>query len=85
MSLIIAGLAAKGEAIIGRAYHLNRAFERIEEKRLSSKFGASTFYTPRSDRDSSLVSNAGSVAVREGPAIYQSASCRMMSRWTTPP
>jgi UDP-N-acetylglucosamine enolpyruvyl transferase len=36
LSLIIAGLAAKDEAIIGRAYHLNRAFESIEEKRLSS-------------------------------------------------
>jgi UDP-N-acetylglucosamine 1-carboxyvinyltransferase len=36
LSLIIAGLAAKGEAIIGRAYHLDRTFERIEEKRLSS-------------------------------------------------
>jgi UDP-N-acetylglucosamine enolpyruvyl transferase len=34
--LIAAGLAAKGEAIIGYSYHLNRAFERIEEKRLSS-------------------------------------------------
>jgi len=36
LSLIIAGLAAKGEAIIGRAYHLDRAFESVEEKRLSS-------------------------------------------------
>jgi UDP-N-acetylglucosamine enolpyruvyl transferase len=35
--LITAGLAAKGEPIIGYPpYHLNRAFERIEEKRLSS-------------------------------------------------
>jgi UDP-N-acetylglucosamine 1-carboxyvinyltransferase len=32
VSLIIAGLAAKGETVIGRVYHLDRGFERIEEK-----------------------------------------------------
>jgi len=32
VSLIIAGLAAQGETIIGRVYHLDRGFERIEEK-----------------------------------------------------
>ena len=32
VSLIIAGLAAKGETMIGRVYHLDRGFERIEEK-----------------------------------------------------
>jgi UDP-N-acetylglucosamine 1-carboxyvinyltransferase len=31
-SLIIAGLAAQGETLIGRIYHLDRGFERIEEK-----------------------------------------------------
>lgn len=34
LSRIIAGLAAKGEAIIDHAYHFDRALERIEEKRL---------------------------------------------------
>jgi UDP-N-acetylglucosamine 1-carboxyvinyltransferase len=32
VSLIIAGLAAHGETVIGRVYHLDRGFERIEEK-----------------------------------------------------
>jgi UDP-N-acetylglucosamine 1-carboxyvinyltransferase len=32
VSLIIAGLAAQGETEIGRVYHLDRGFERIEEK-----------------------------------------------------
>jgi UDP-N-acetylglucosamine 1-carboxyvinyltransferase len=32
VSLIIAGLAAQGETLISRVYHLDRGFERIEEK-----------------------------------------------------
>ena len=32
VSLILAGLAAEGETIVNRVYHLNRGFERIEEK-----------------------------------------------------
>jgi UDP-N-acetylglucosamine 1-carboxyvinyltransferase len=32
VSLIIAGLAANGETMIGRVYHLDRGFERIEDK-----------------------------------------------------
>jgi UDP-N-acetylglucosamine 1-carboxyvinyltransferase len=32
MSLVIAALAAKGETIVNRVYHLDRGFERIEEK-----------------------------------------------------
>jgi UDP-N-acetylglucosamine 1-carboxyvinyltransferase len=32
VSLIIAGLAAQGETLIGRVYHLDRGFERIEQK-----------------------------------------------------
>ena len=32
VSLIIAGLAAEGETLIGRVYHLDRGFERIEDK-----------------------------------------------------
>jgi len=32
VSLIIAGLAAQGETQIGRVYHLDRGFDRIEEK-----------------------------------------------------
>lgn len=37
-SLIIAGLAAEGETLIDRIYHLDRGYERIEEK--LSKLGA---------------------------------------------
>lgn len=37
-SLVIAGLAAKGETIIERIYHLDRGYERIEEK--FNKLGA---------------------------------------------
>ena len=29
---VIAGLAAKGETIVSRVYHLDRGFERLEEK-----------------------------------------------------
>jgi UDP-N-acetylglucosamine 1-carboxyvinyltransferase len=32
VSLVIAGLTAEGETIINRVYHLDRGFERIEEK-----------------------------------------------------
>ncbi len=32
MSLIIAGLAAEGQTMVSRVYHLDRGFERLEEK-----------------------------------------------------
>jgi UDP-N-acetylglucosamine 1-carboxyvinyltransferase len=32
VSLVIAGLVAEGETTIGRVYHLDRGFERLEEK-----------------------------------------------------
>jgi len=32
VSLVLAGLAAKGETIINRVYHIDRGYERIEEK-----------------------------------------------------
>ena len=32
MSLVMAGLAAEGQTIINRVYHLDRGFERLEEK-----------------------------------------------------
>ena len=32
VSLVIAGLAAQGETTVGRVYHLDRGFERLEEK-----------------------------------------------------
>jgi len=32
MSLVIAGLVAEGERTVGRVYHLDRGFERMEEK-----------------------------------------------------
>ena len=32
VSLVIAGLAAKGETVVNRIYHLDRGFERLEEK-----------------------------------------------------
>jgi UDP-N-acetylglucosamine 1-carboxyvinyltransferase len=38
-SLIIAGLAAQGETTVSRIYHLDRGYERMEEK--LAKLGAS--------------------------------------------
>lgn len=32
VSLVIAGLAAQGETVIGRVYHIDRGFERVEDK-----------------------------------------------------
>jgi len=32
VSLVIAALAAEGETIVNRVYHLDRGFERLEEK-----------------------------------------------------
>jgi UDP-N-acetylglucosamine 1-carboxyvinyltransferase len=32
MSLVLAGLAAKGETQVHRVYHLDRGYERLEEK-----------------------------------------------------
>ncbi|MGN7610478.1 UDP-N-acetylglucosamine 1-carboxyvinyltransferase [Magnetococcales bacterium HHB-1] len=34
-SLVLAGLAAKGETLISRVYHIDRGYERIEEKLLA--------------------------------------------------
>ena len=30
--LIVAGLAARGETLVSRVYHIDRGYERIEEK-----------------------------------------------------
>ena len=32
VSLVIAALAARGETVVDRVYHLDRGFERLEEK-----------------------------------------------------
>ena len=32
VSLVVAGLAAKGETVVNRVYHLDRGFERLEQK-----------------------------------------------------
>ncbi len=32
MSLVIAALAADGETVVNRVYHLDRGFERLEDK-----------------------------------------------------
>jgi UDP-N-acetylglucosamine 1-carboxyvinyltransferase len=32
VSLVIAGLAAEGETLVNRVYHLDRGFERLEQK-----------------------------------------------------
>jgi UDP-N-acetylglucosamine 1-carboxyvinyltransferase len=32
VSLVIAGLAAEGDTLVNRVYHLDRGFERLEEK-----------------------------------------------------
>jgi len=32
VSLILAGLAAEGETVVSRIYHLDRGYERVEEK-----------------------------------------------------
>jgi len=32
VSLILAGLGAEGETLINRVYHLDRGYERVEEK-----------------------------------------------------
>jgi UDP-N-acetylglucosamine 1-carboxyvinyltransferase len=32
VSMVIAGLAAEGETMVNRVYHLDRGFERVEDK-----------------------------------------------------
>jgi UDP-N-acetylglucosamine 1-carboxyvinyltransferase len=32
VSLVLAGLAAEGETLVSRIYHLDRGFDRLEEK-----------------------------------------------------
>jgi UDP-N-acetylglucosamine 1-carboxyvinyltransferase len=32
VSLVLAGLAAEGETVVHRVYHLDRGYERLEEK-----------------------------------------------------
>jgi UDP-N-acetylglucosamine 1-carboxyvinyltransferase len=41
VSLVLAGLAAKGETVINRVYHLDRGYEKVEDK--LSKCGAEIF------------------------------------------
>ena len=43
-SLILAGLVAKGETIVDRIYHIDRGYERIEEK--LSNLGAEILRLP---------------------------------------
>ena len=43
-SLILAGLIAKGETIVDRIYHIDRGYERIEEK--LSNLGAEIIRLP---------------------------------------
>ena len=66
VSLVIAGLAAEGETMVNRVYHLDRGFERLEEK--LSGCGA--------DRSSASANNdAPSSESRDLPV----ASCRTAS------
>ncbi|MEH6405470.1 MAG: UDP-N-acetylglucosamine 1-carboxyvinyltransferase [Sneathiella sp.] len=44
VSLVLAGLAAKGETVINRVYHLDRGYERLEEKLAAC--GADILRTP---------------------------------------
>jgi UDP-N-acetylglucosamine 1-carboxyvinyltransferase len=44
VSLVLAGLAAEGETMVGRVYHLDRGFDRLEEK--LSRVGADISRVP---------------------------------------
>jgi len=44
VSLVLAGLAAEGETVVGRVYHLDRGFDRLEEK--LSRVGADISRVP---------------------------------------
>jgi UDP-N-acetylglucosamine 1-carboxyvinyltransferase len=44
VSLVLAGLAAEGETMVGRVYHLDRGFDRLEEK--LSRVGADIARVP---------------------------------------
>jgi hypothetical protein len=48
VSLILAGLAAEGETVVNRVYHLDRGYERVEEKLRAC--GASIERIPADDR-----------------------------------
>ena len=48
VSLVLAGLAAEGETMVGRVYHLDRGFDRLEEK--LSRVGADIAAGARNDR-----------------------------------
>src|SRR5260221_2364389 len=37
VSLVLAGLAAEGETVVHRVYHLDRGYERLEEKLLACR------------------------------------------------
>jgi UDP-N-acetylglucosamine 1-carboxyvinyltransferase len=43
--LVLAGLAAEGETLVDRIYHIDRGYERIEEK--LGQLGASIRRVPR--------------------------------------
>ena len=42
VSLVIAALAAEGETMVNRVYHLDRGFERLEEKLAALRRGDRT-------------------------------------------
>ena len=44
VSLVLAGLAAEGETFVSRVYHLDRGFDRLEEK--LSRVGADIARVP---------------------------------------
>ena len=72
-SLILAGLAAKGETVVSRVYHLDRGYEDVEGK-LSA--------VGRDDRAHQRVSGAGRLAVspfRAVPSIADRTSVREKS------
>jgi hypothetical protein len=52
VSLILAGLAAEGETVVSRVYHLDRGYERVEEK--LSAVGARIERVPDDDRGRAL-------------------------------
>ena len=54
VSLVIAGLAARGETTVGRVHHLDRGFERLEDKLSACGARVRRIVGETSDEDLSL-------------------------------
>ena len=83
VSLVIAALAAEGETMVNRVYHLDRGFERLEDKlgRLRRRDRAGQRVNVARDRRSALLVMAASVDAARPRNNCNAAARRSPGSW----